>query len=221
MLGVNGAIRVSWSHMDPVINVSPNDTPEKGGAEYSSDTKQSSHSIFKYTLLALGHALFIRFFIATPYVVNGASMVPTFYDWHYLIVDKLVYDLYPPERGDVIVFRLPQDPSRSLIKRVIGLPGDTVRIENSKVMIINSKNEKGFVLAEPYLDAKDALTGDNLEITLGEGEYFVLGDNRRASADSRLWGKLPESYITGRVDLRLYPINMISVLPGKFNYEKK
>src|SRR3989338_4823877 len=146
MLGVNGAIRVSWSHMDPVINVSPNDTPEKGGAEYSSDTKQSSHSIFKYTLLALGLALFIRFFIATPYVVNGASMVPTFYDWHYLIVDKLIYNIYPPERGDIIVFKLPQDPSRSLIKRVIGLPGEEVKIEDSKITIFNSENKDGLVL---------------------------------------------------------------------------
>ncbi|HEY4513885.1 MAG TPA: signal peptidase I [Candidatus Paceibacterota bacterium] len=219
MLGVNGAIRVSWSHMDPVINVSPNDTPEKGGAEYSSDTKQSSHSIFKYTLLALGLALFIRFFIATPYVVNGASMVPTFYDWHYLIVDKLIYDIYPPERGDIIVFKLPQDPSRSLIKRVIGLPGEEVKIEDSKITIFNSENKDGLVLSEPYLDPKDVVRGDQLEITLGEGEYFVLGDNRRASADSRLWGKLPESYITGRVDLRLFPLNMIDIFPGEARYE--
>src|SRR3989338_9524984 len=219
MLGVNGAIRVSWSHMDPVINVSPNDTPEKCGAEYSSDTKQSSHSIFKYTLLALGLALFIRFFIATPYVVNGASMVPTFYDWHYLIVDKLIYDIYPPERGDIIVFKLPQDPSRSLIKRVIGLPGEEVKIEDSKITIFNSENKDRLVLSEPYLDPKDVVRGDQLEITLGEGEYFVLGDNRRASADSRLWGKLPESYITGRVDLRLFPLNMIDIFPGEARYE--
>src|SRR3989338_5565378 len=206
--------------MDPVIVDFPNDTPGKGGGENISPGKTSSpQSIFKYTLIALGLALFIRFFIATPYVVNGASMVPTFYDWHYLIVDKLIYDIYPPERGDIIVFKLPQDPSRSLIKRVIGLPGEEVKIEDSKITIFNSENKDGLVLSEPYLDPKDVVRGDQLEITLGEGEYFVLGDNRRASADSRLWGKLPESYITGRVDLRLFPLNMIDIFPGEARYE--
>src|SRR3989338_8350545 len=133
--------------MDPVIVDFPNDTPGKGGGENISPGKTSSpQSIFKYTLIALGLALFIRFFIATPYVVNGASMVPTFYDWHYLIVDKLIYDIYPPERGDIIVFKLPQDPSRSLIKRVIGLPGEEVKIEDSKITIFNSENKDGLVL---------------------------------------------------------------------------
>lgn len=181
----------------------------------------SNNSLFGYTVLALGLALFIRFFIAAPYVVSGASMEPTFFDWHYLIIDKLAYDINPPQRGDVIVFRLPQDQNRSLIKRVIGLPGETVRISGSKVTITNAEHPAGFTLEEPYVDPKNASTGDQLEAILSEGEYFVLGDNRHVSADSRLWGKLPTTDITGRVDARLFPFNMINILPGEKRYSEK
>lgn len=206
--------------MDPAANLPGATLENRGGDGVSGSKNAGSNSIFKYTLLAVGLALFIRFFIAAPYVVNGASMEPTFYDWNYLIIDKIVYDLRKPERGDVVVFRLPQDNSRSLIKRIIGLPGETVRMSGSKVTIINPDNEKGFVLNEPYLGRASAERGDKLEVTLGEGEYFVLGDNRNVSADSRLWGKLPESDITGRVDARLYPLTTIGILPGKAEYKK-
>jgi len=180
----------------------------------------SSRSIFGYTVLALGLALFIRFFIAAPYIVDGSSMEPAFLGWDYLIIDKLVYDIKRPERGDVIVFTLPQDSSRSLIKRVIGLPGETVTISGSKVTILNAQNPDGFTLEEPYVDPKNATDGESLERKLGPNEYFVLGDNRRVSSDSRIWGNLPGADISGRVDIRLFPFNMIVVLPGLMRYQQ-
>ncbi len=200
------------------------DEPEmnsKGNISLSETPSASSRSLFGYTVLALGLALFLRFFIAAPYVVSGASMEPTFFDWHYLIIDKLVYAIKAPERGDVIVFKLPQDTGRSLIKRVIGLPSETVKIFGSKITIINAEHQNGFTLDEPYIESKNASTGDRLETTLGEGEYFVLGDNRRVSADSRLWGKLPQADITGRVDARLFPFQSLGVFPGRMRYLEK
>ena len=187
----------------------------------SSDTpKGSSRSFFTYTIVALGLALFIRFFIAAPYVVSGASMEPTFDDWHYLIIDRISYDITEPKRGDVIVFDLPQDTSRSLIKRIIGLPTETVVLKGQSVTIINTEHPKGFTLAEPYLDPAN-LTGSNeMEGTLGADQFFVLGDNRRVSADSRLWGTLPREDIVGRVFLRLFPLRDISLLPGESRYSE-
>lgn len=183
--------------------------------------RDSWRSLFGYTVAALGLALFIRFFIAAPYVVSGASMEPTFFDWHYLIIDKLVYELSPPVRGDIIVLNLPRDTARSLIKRVIGLPGETVKISGSKVMIINAEHPNGFILNEPYIDPANTSSGDSLEATLGRDEYFVLGDNRHLSSDSRIWGNLPKNDIAGRVDARLFPFNMMSILPGQVRYLEK
>lgn len=207
---------------DTVIDSLNNPAGAKFAGEATS-TKQDSlsdHSLLGYTVLAVGIALFIRFFIAAPYIVEGSSMEPAFFDWQYLIIDKLAYDISLPQRGDVIVFKLPFDQKRSLIKRIIGLPGETVRLNGGAVTIINEKNPEGFVLEEPYIDPKNASTGDRLEVQLGDNEYFVLGDNRRVSADSRIWGKLPEADISGRVDVRLFPFSMITVLPGKVEYKK-
>lgn len=174
-----------------------------------------------YTVVALGLALFIRFFIAAPYVVSGASMEPNFHDWQYLIVDRLSYDFKEPERGDIIIFDLPGESGRALIKRVIGLPGDTVVLSGQKITIINEQNLKGITLDEPYLDPAN-LTGTNaMEVTLEADEYFVLGDNRRVSSDSRIWGTLPRKDIVGRVFLRLYPLDKIGVFPSVSRYPDK
>ena len=208
--------------MDPARDAQSHERSKKGGdANEHASRHTSSKELFGYSVLAVGLALLIRFFIAAPYVVNGSSMEPTFYDWHYLIVDKLAYDIHGPERGDVIVLTLPRDTSRSLIKRVIGLPGETVSISGSTVTIKNAAHPNGFALAEPYIDPNNASTNDHLQITLGDHEYFVLGDNRHVSADSRYWGKLPQSDITGRVDLRLFPLTKMSILPGTTRYSEK
>lgn len=187
----------------------------------SQDTPRGSNvSFFVYTALALGIALFIRFFVAAPYVVSGASMEPNYQDWNYLIIDRVSYRLGDPQRGDVIVFNLPEDTSRALIKRVIGLPGETVKLSGAApaVTIVNADHPQGFALAEPYLSPEHSGGASNMEVTLGPDQYFVLGDNRKVSADSRLWGVLPRADIVGRVLLRLYPFTEMSVLPAEARY---
>ncbi len=180
--------------------------------------KSSRVTLIGYTVVALGLALFIRFFVAAPYVVSGASMEPSFENWHYLIIDRVSYDVGEPQRGDVIVFDLPQEGGRSLIKRVIGLPGETVVLKGQSVTIINGEHQNGFVLEEPYLDPANLAGSNDMRVTLSPDEYFVLGDNRRVSADSRIWGTLPREAIAGRVLLRLYPFNKISFLPSESRY---
>ncbi|MDP2648824.1 MAG: signal peptidase I [bacterium] len=192
-------------------------TPISNGADAPMNNKRS---LIAYTVFAIGLALIIRFFIAAPYVVSGASMEPTFDDWHYLIVDRISYDIGEPQRGDVIVFDLPQDKRRALIKRVIGLPGETVVLSGPEptVTIVNEENPEGFVLKEPYLDPADFGGASGTSFELGDDQYFVLGDNRKVSSDSRIWGVLPRSDIVGRVLLRLYPLNEIDILPGEARY---
>ena len=184
----------------------------------SDPTSVGSRSLLGYTVVALGLALFIRFFVAAPYVVSGASMEPTFENWHYLIIDRVSYDIGNPVRGDVIVFDLPQDTSRSLIKRVIGLPGETVIISGNNVIIKNARHPDGFTLDESYLDPANLGGVNQMEVTLGADQFFVLGDNRKVSADSRLWGILPREDIVGRVFIRLFPLNTIGVFPGEERY---
>lgn len=193
-------------------------TPANGAKKRSNNGSQGS--LVLYTVVALGIALFVRFFVATPYVVSGASMEPNFQDWNYLIVDRLSYELGTPQRGDIIVFNLPEDTSRALIKRVIGLPGDTVVLSgpNPTVTIINAAHPQGFTLSEPYIDSADYGGASDMRVTLGPDQYFVLGDNRVVSADSRLWGILPKQDIVGRVLLRLYPLQEISILPAQARY---
>lgn len=180
--------------------------------------KSSQGSLVLYTLVALGLALFIRFFIAAPYIVQGASMEPTFQDLNYLIIDRVSYNLGEPHRGDVVVFDLPQNTSKALIKRIIGLPGETVIIQGNTVTIVNDAYPQGFQLNEPYVDAANFGGASNVHTTLGPDQFFVLGDNRNVSADSRVWGTLPREDIVGRVFLRLFPIGGIGILPGAAEY---
>jgi signal peptidase I len=191
--------------------------------------EESWLSILLYALVALALAFLIRFFIAAPYVVDGTSMLPTFQNWNYLIIEKMtacvpftsdcIY-LGEPARGDVIVLELPQETTRDLIKRVIGLPGDTVVISGTQptITIYNQANPKGFVLNEPYIDPANYGGPTNITVTLGAGQYYVLGDNRNVSADSRTWGILPRQDIVGVVLLRLYPFNELGIFPGEERY---
>ncbi len=182
--------------------------PKKGKPE----TKEESiWDIVRFTIIALLIVIPLRMFVAQPFIVSGDSMFPTFHNSEYLIIDELSYRITDPHRGDVIVFRYPKNPSRFFIKRVIGLPGETITIHNNKVTIVNTDNPQGFVLDEPYVD--DPVLG-NVTTVLKDNEYFVMGDNRPASSDSRAWGPLPENYIIGRAFLRILPINKASIMPG-------
>ncbi len=162
--------------------------------------------LLKVFLIALAIILPIRYYVAQPFIVSGSSMEPTFYTGQYLIINELSYHLGEPQRGDVIVFKYPKDTSQYFIKRIIGLPGETVKIENNQVIIVNKENPKGFVLNEDYLPSGDTTFpyGDNTK-TLGSEEYFVLGDNRLASSDSRFWGPVPSNDIIGKVFVRAFP----------------
>jgi signal peptidase I len=174
------------------------------------------HQVWELTRFVLSVLLIvipIRVFIAKPFIVSGASMYPTFKDSEYLIIDELSYYLRPPERGEVAIFKFPKDESKYFIKRIIGLPGETITVKNNQVTIktATGQTEK---LAEPYL--KEAFKSADTELTLGPKEYFVMGDNRDVSYDSRAWGALPQNLIAGRAFIRLFPPNHISLLPGAF-----
>ncbi len=166
----------------------------------------------KVVAISLAIILPIRYYLVQPFFVKGASMESNFEDGDYIFVDELSYELSSPNRGDVVIFRYPLDQSQFFIKRVIGLPGETVEIKNNKVIIYNQKNPEGLVLDEPYLDPGQETLGDT-RLKLGDTEYFVLGDNRLRSSDSRRWGAVNRSLITGRAFIRLWPLSRVAKIP--------
>ena len=170
---------------------------------------QFSYETGKTILVSLAVVLLIRTFVVQPFYVRGASMEPNFEDGEYLIINEIDYRLEEPQRGDVIVFRYPLDPSEYFIKRIVGLPGDVIEIDRGQITINGKKME------EPYLDLYLETYG-KVHISLGPDEFYVLGDNRSASSDSRRWGVLPRRNIIGKVWLRGWPPARIGVIsdPG-------
>jgi signal peptidase I len=168
------------------------------------------------TLLYMAVIAFtVRAFVLQPFKVEGLSMFPNLHDRDYLLVDKLSYRLSEPRRGDVVVFHYPKNPSVTYVKRVIGLPGETVRIQDSKVYIVNGQFPEGALLTESYIPDENTTLAKastaNAEFDVPQNSFFVLGDNRMNSFDSRGWGELPRSQIIGRVLILTYPLNRISV----------
>lgn len=204
--------------MEPQDSIFPN-SYHKAGSPTSIQTPKKRSSAFRewiqVIIIALIVALPVRFYIAEPFIVNGASMDPTFSTGQFLIVDRLSYRFQQPARGEVIVFEYPNNPSIYYIKRIIGLPGETVSIKNGKVSISDLAHPEDFALTEPYIEASHAST-DSAKVTLGPSEYFVMGDNRSQSSDSRAWGPLDKSYIIGRPAARLFPISTVSAFPGEY-----
>jgi signal peptidase I len=193
-------------------------------------TKSLIKEVLSVVIISLIVVIPIRMYIAQPFVVSGQSMDKTLADGNYLIIDEVSYRLQGPQRGDVIVFRVPEealalsnyslDKKMFFIKRIIGLPGETVEINGDSVKIFNEKNPKGVVLNEPYafVDKLSPYFKDiKKTIILKNDEYFVLGDNRHNSSDSRFWGPLKKENIKGKTFLRLWPFNKISVAPGDYN----
>lgn len=169
----------------------------------------------KIVLIALAIIIPIRYFVFQPFIVSGSSMEPNFMNNQYLIIDELSMYFSDPKRGEVVVMRYPKDHKQYFIKRVVGLPLEKVEIsDNGKVIIINEQNPNGFTLDEPYLPNQNltnphdkAVVGGNKTLTLGLNEYFMMGDNRVASSDSRDWGALKRSEMVGKVILRALPLN--------------
>ena len=173
---------------------------------------QSFWEVVRFAIIAAIIVIPVRTWIAQPFIVSGSSMSPTFENSEYIILDELSYRLGEPKRGDVVVFKYPNDTTKFFIKRIIGLPGETVSIKDGVVTIINKENPMGLVLAEPYIKNKSR---DAKKFSLQDNEYFVMGDNRGASSDSRIWGAVPRNLMVGKTFLRLYPLNRISILPGQ------
>lgn len=176
--------------------------------------KDSIKDFLLITITSLVIVFLVRAYIAQPFVVSGASMEPTFHTGEYLIVDQVSYKVGEPQRGDVVIFRYPVVPSKFFIKRIIGLPGETVRIEGLDVFIKHKDQDEFTQLEESYIEfEKDSFT----ETVLEDDQYFVMGDNRVASLDSRFWGPLGSEYIVGKAMFRLFPLNKIDYLPGVTN----
>lgn len=167
--------------------------------------------VVKVLLLSLAIVLPIRYFIAQPFIVRGASMEPNFFDREYLVVDEISYLLREPQRGEAIVFRYPKDPRQFFIKRIVGLPGERVEIKSGKIKIFNSVYPAGLTLEEPYLSLGLA-THPEVVSTLGPEEYFILGDNRNASSDSRFWGPLDRKFLIGRAVFRAWPLSRFGMI---------
>jgi signal peptidase I len=168
--------------------------------------------------------------------VDGSSMDPTLEHGQYLLVNRLLYQridldrlskivpfwqardqssryaIRAPKRGEIIVFQFPRDPSKDFVKRVVGLPGEVIEMKDGRVIV------DGVVLEEPYLTAKDR--SDKDQVKLGEDEYYVLGDNRTHSNDSRSWGPVPEANLRGKVWMVYWPVpgirllNILDRIPG-------
>lgn len=171
--------------------------------KYFGSTKKFAWEVAKVVVISLAIIIPIRYFLIQPFYVKGASMEPNFFDYEYLIIDEISYRFNDPARGDVIVLKDPRNRSQYFIKRIIGLPGETVEVDDGVIEI------DGEVLDEdPYLDVA---TGGDIAVTLGEGQYFILGDNRSASLDSRVFGPVDEKEIIGRVWIRAWPFTRLNV----------
>ena len=168
--------------------------------------------VAKVGLLALAIVLPIRLFIVCPFYVKGASMEPNFYDKEYLLIDEISYRFQAPQRGEVVVFRYPQDPREYFIKRIIGLPGETLKMDQGDIYLLDKSTNEWTKITETYLPSTDQTFAlDSKELTLGPDEFFVLGDNRAHSRDSRFFGPLNRRYIVGRVMLRGLPISRAQI----------
>jgi len=172
----------------------------------------------KIVVIALVIIIPVRYFIFQPFVVHGSSMEPNFENGQYLIIDEISYRFSDPQRGQTVVLKYPKDPKQFFIKRIVALPGETVQIENGRVTVYNEANPKGITLDESYLPNQGltyphdvSLIAGSRTLTLKADEFFVMGDNRLASSDSRDWGALKRGNIVGKVFVRVLPIAKFGV----------
>lgn len=178
--------------------------------------------VIKVVIIALIIVVPIRYFLFQPFFVKGQSMEPNFENGDYLIIDEISYRFRHPQRGEVVVFKYPENLSQRYIKRIVGLPEETIEIKNGKVVIFGKDYNPPTTSPQPsagplsqILDESDYLspatsTAGDIRVSLAENEFYVLGDNRIYSADSRRWGPLDKEYIIGRVFFRAWPISALA-----------
>jgi signal peptidase I len=179
----------------------------------SGEKKENSFwEIIRFVVITLLIVIPVRIYIAQPFIVSGPSMDPTFHDGQYLIVDELSYRFSAPKRDEVVIFNHPKEKGKVLIKRIIGLPGETLEFNGDHLIIKSAENPKGFELDQSFV--KNVFPEPKRTVVLGPTEYFALGDNRPISYDSRSWGTITQKDLIGRPLFRLWPISSISIFPG-------
>jgi len=215
---------MGWSFMkrDKFVGIAPDDDNDiriiedisstRGFGSDSGDLWGELRSLLRDVLFAGVIAILIVVFVVQPVRVEGQSMMPKLHDQDRIFVNKFIYSLRewigddePIKRGDIVVLLFPDDPSKSYIKRVVGLPGEEINVENGKLYV------NGVQVEEPYLDS-EYLSSDSMpnKEMVRPHHYFVMGDNRRNSSDSRYWGQVPEKYIYGKAIFRYYPFTPVA-----------
>lgn len=181
--------------------------------------KEHIIELFQTLVIFATIAIIIYWLIAQPHKVSGASMFPNFKDGDFIITDKLTYKLAEPKRGDVVVFKNPRDESEDFIKRIMGLPGDRIKVENGHVYINGKMVNEGFLKSD-VVTPGGSFMHEGQEIVVQPGEYIAMGDNRQHSSDSREWGFVTKQEIIGRVFLRYWPANQFDLWPAAYSLEK-
>lgn len=169
-------------------------------------------SLIETFVMAMAIFVIVYFFLVQPHQVTGNSMLPNFDDGEYILTDKVSYHLHPPKRGDVIVFKAPKNQQKDFIKRIIGLPGEKIKLEKGSVFINGEKLQEVYLPSNTVTLPKSLMI-EGQDVLVPLNEYFVLGDNRQHSSDSRDWGTVPRSSIIGKAWLRYWPIRKISLIP--------
>ncbi len=180
--------------------------------------KENIVGYIKTLVLAIILALVIKLYIVSPTLVFGQSMQPSFDTWNLLLVDVFLYKLIKgPERGDVVIVKSPWDNDKLLLKRIVALPNESIEIKNGHIVIYNENCSNGILIDEEYISESNKIDSRyNLaKLKLNNNEYFVLGDNRKNSADSRIFGPIQKNDIVGRALMRLFPFTKLSIFPGK------
>ena len=174
---------------------------------------QSFWELVRFAIIAVAIVIPIRIFIAQPFIVSGSSMVPTFQDGQYLIVDEISYRIGTPQRDDVVIFRYPNDQTKFFIKRIIGLPGETVDVKGNDVTITNKAYPTGLKLDESFIKNTSDISDHRV---LSDNEFYVMGDNRPRSSDSREFGQITQESVIGQVFYRYFPPSKAGTIPNPF-----
>lgn len=191
-------------------NISFSDLP----SEPSNIKKAGSFvwEVVKIVFISLVIIIPIRMFVIQPFIVEGASMLPNFNDGEYLIVDEISYRFQEPKRGDVVIFHPPQSPGVYYIKRIISLPGETVKIEEGKIIIYNAEHPDGIKLNELDYSVNNQIpSNERVNVVLDKDEYYMIGDNRTNSLDSRSFGAVKFGNIKGRAWVRAFPFPRFTI----------